>query len=377
MHRRAASRAVAGCLTVAVLAACGSSDAASPEPAVTVGGVGALPGTLVAPETSVAAPETTTDSTSPDREPPASVASDPGPVAAERATTVGRRVDGNRVLVIGDSILASISARYGGQLCDRLVPRGWAVEVDAEVGRFIEFGRRVLDRRLAAGWDAAVVMLGNNYDGDPVGFGRELDSLLDELAPMPVVLVGVTRFEPKQDEVNYVLSSAAQSHDDVVLVDWTARTAEGAPGAAALLTGDGLHLSAAGQAALAAMISGALGSAPRGSQGECLDSSFDDDAAGSIPTGGGRGTGEGTGGGSQDGGGSRSGTGSAGAGAAVTSTTAPAARPAVTTTTPAPRADVPVTTAAPPPRADPPVTAGEPAAEPDPAPPAPVTAVAP
>ena len=94
------------------------------------------------------------------------------------------------MLVIGDSILASISERYGGQLCDRLVPRGWAVEVDAEVGRFIEFGRRVLDRRLDAGWDAAVVMLGNNYGGDPEAFGRELDALLDELAPMPVVLIG-------------------------------------------------------------------------------------------------------------------------------------------------------------------------------------------
>ena len=68
-------------------------------------------------------------------------------------------------------------------------------------------------------------MLGNNYNGDPVAFGRELDALLDELAPMPVVLLGVTRFEAEQDEVNYVLSSAAQTHDDV-----RARRLDGADG---------------------------------------------------------------------------------------------------------------------------------------------------
>ena len=69
----------------------------------------------------------------------------------ERLEPVGRLVDGNRVLVIGDSILASISNRHGGQLCDRLVPRGWAVEVNAETGQHVEYGRQVLRRRLRDG----------------------------------------------------------------------------------------------------------------------------------------------------------------------------------------------------------------------------------
>ena len=51
--------------------------------------------------------------------------------------------------MIGDSVLASISNRYGDELCDQLVPRGWVVEVDAEVGRRIEFGRQVLAQRRA------------------------------------------------------------------------------------------------------------------------------------------------------------------------------------------------------------------------------------
>ena len=71
--------------------------------------------------------------------------------------------------MIGDSVLAAISNRYGNQLCTELVPRRWVVEVDAEVGRRIDFGRQVLAKRGDDDWDAAVIMLGNNYDGDADG----------------------------------------------------------------------------------------------------------------------------------------------------------------------------------------------------------------
>ncbi len=57
-------------------------------------------------------------------------------------------VDDARVLMIGDSIMASTSSRYGGEMCKELVPRGWDVEMDAESGRFVDFGDRVLDSRL-------------------------------------------------------------------------------------------------------------------------------------------------------------------------------------------------------------------------------------
>ncbi len=76
------------------LAACGSSGAASPEPAVTVGDVGALPGTLVAPETSVAH-GTTTDSPSPTEEPRVRAPDSKCQGAAEQVTAVRQRVGGN------------------------------------------------------------------------------------------------------------------------------------------------------------------------------------------------------------------------------------------------------------------------------------------
>lgn len=278
MHRRAALHALAAVSLALAVTACQSSDAASPDVPATVGGVGALPGAVAGPSTvasSVPAPATTQ---------PTGSASTAAVLVNDGSTTVGRLVDGNRVLAIGDSIMASISNRYGDQLCQQLVPRGWEVDVAAEVGRFVEFGREVLEERRIDDRDAAIVMLGNNYDGDPQAFTSELGALLDDLEPLPVVLLNVTRFEPEQDEVNWILAVEAGRREDVVLLDWAARTAEGARGSDELLTGDGLHLSTAGQEALAQMIGRVMGRAPTGSQGSCLrPPSADDRASDSVP----------------------------------------------------------------------------------------------
>ena len=74
----------------------------------------------------------------------------PPPVNDDGTTAdlVGEIVAGNRILIIGDSIMASTSSRYGGQMCDALVPLGWEVAVEAEPSRFIDFGNRVLDKVL-------------------------------------------------------------------------------------------------------------------------------------------------------------------------------------------------------------------------------------
>ena len=93
---------------------------------------------------------------------------------APTAELIGDIVDGNRILMIGDSILASTSSRYGNQMCEAVVPLGWQVAVEAEPSRFVDFGNRVLDRVLPDDvapdddWDAAVVFLGSNYRGDAV-----------------------------------------------------------------------------------------------------------------------------------------------------------------------------------------------------------------
>ena len=190
---------------------------------------------------------------------------------------VGKLVDGNRVILIGDSVLASTSRRYGNNMCQALVPLGWQVEVDAETGRFVEFGHDVLDDRLSAGWDVGVILLGNNYRGDREQYREQLEGLVERLSPGPVVLLTVSEFTESRIEVNEVIFDVAAEHENVLIVDWAVTTA-----ADDTLTGaDGLHLTETGRDALAAEVALALGEAPVG-PGDCLTTSFQDDSAGSV-----------------------------------------------------------------------------------------------
>lgn len=190
---------------------------------------------------------------------------------------IGTRVAGNRVIMIGDSVLASTARRYGGEMCEQLVPLGWQVEIDAETGQFAPWGNEVLDERLAAGWDAALFLLGNNYLGDEITYREEIDRMITRVAPAPVVLVRVTEFQDTRREVNAVIDELAAQHPQVVVLDWAAITA-----AQRSLTGrDGLHLSEAGRAQLAAEVAVLFGPAPSG-PGECLDSDFTDDSRGPV-----------------------------------------------------------------------------------------------
>ncbi len=241
---------LAGCTSHALTGA----DGVTP---ITVNGVGALPGSGGEGKLSSV---------------PVTVAQPYSGVAP-----VGSPIQGDRVILIGDSIFASISSRYGNQACTSLVPNGWQVEVDAETGRFIEFGSKVLDKRLAAGWDAAVVLLGNNYRSDKERYQGQLHFLLARLAPRPTVLLTTTVFRPEQATVNAVIVAEAAQFPNVTVLDWAA-ISQGAS-----LTGaDNLHLTEPGRAMLGAAIGLALGHAPASaSPGQCLTTSFRDDSAGS------------------------------------------------------------------------------------------------
>jgi hypothetical protein len=226
------------------------------------------------------------------------------------ADPIGSVALGNRVLVIGDSIMASTAERYGGQMCDELVPLGWQVAVEAEPSRFVDFGNRVLDRVLpgdpapAEDWHAAVVFLGSNYGGDAFSYDVELRTILDRLAPRPTVLFTVTEYRPNYAEVNAVVRRLAEEYANVSLLDWQAIAEE--PG---VLSGDRLHPTNLGREVLAQAVAAALGPVSIG-DGDCLRPAFRDDS----------GIGRGNGGGSSIG----TPTGS--------STVTPTTRPATTTT---------------------------------------------
>jgi hypothetical protein len=252
-------------LAAVALAACGSGGAASTSDSpATVGNVGELPGTLT--PVSSPPPSTIDGSSSASGDEPFVTAPDDG---GQPPLDVGGVAGGNRLLVLGDSVLEATSTRYGGEMCARLVPHGWAVEIDAENGRDAAVGLQILEDRLDEGeeWDAAVVMLGNNYRNNPQQLDEQIEAILDRLAPAPVILLTVTEFEDAQAEVNYVLRTEAAGRDNVEVLEWAERSRHDD----SLVGADGLHLSERGKVALTAMVRLALGDAPPGSLGECLD----------------------------------------------------------------------------------------------------------
>ncbi len=283
-------RAAAIAAACSVFAGCGdlaqSLPDSAPAPGGTIGGVGVLPEPLSAQsadQSSVDRREASQDPDDPSATSVTAATLAPGAFAqtnADPTAPVGERVRNNRILMIGDSILASTASRFGGVMCDALVPLGWAVEIDAEENRFIEFGARVLDARLlpddGVDWDAAVVMLGNNYRGEVEAFRAELVEMLDRLAPRPTVLFNVTEYRDLQAQVNLIMIDVAKDYPQVSLVDWNtlSSTERG------VLSDDGLHLTPSGRTRLAEVVAFVLGPAPAGRAGACLSTQFTDDQPG-------------------------------------------------------------------------------------------------
>jgi len=185
---------------------------------------------------------------------------------------MGPQVGGPRVLMIGDSIMASTSSRYGNEMCDTLTQLGWKVEVEAQSGSFVDFGLKVLGQRLEEGWDTAVVFLGTNYDGNQANYENKMRQIFVGLSPTPFVVLTTALFKPRQQEVNDVIMKLAGEFPNVTVLDWgTIATNNG------LIGKDGVHLTADGRAVFAAAVARALEFAPT-REGECLPIYFKSDA---------------------------------------------------------------------------------------------------
>ena len=186
---------------------------------------------------------------------------------------VGGRVTGNRVLLVGDSILASTAKRYGNEMCDTLEPLGWQVAVEAESGRFAEFGTRVLQARIDAVWDVVVIYLGTNYEGNAASLRDDFEDMFTITKGVETVVLTTGVFRAAQRDVNSAIKEAAARFDHVHVLDWA--SVAKIPG----ITGkDRIHLSDAGRSALAQTIGRALDYAPY-REPECLDPRFRDDSA--------------------------------------------------------------------------------------------------
>jgi len=182
---------------------------------------------------------------------------------------LGPRSNGNRLLVIGDSIFESTSRRYGGEMCSALVPLGWRVAVEAKSGELVGFGRTVIRERINEGWDAAVVFLGTNFGGDQVNYERDLTRIVDALAPRPTLLLTATLFRDSMKIVNESIRRVASLYPNVSVLDWGTASLQ-----VGLLNRDKIHPTDTGRKVLVASIASALGNAPK-SPGSCLISMSD------------------------------------------------------------------------------------------------------
>jgi hypothetical protein len=194
-------------------------------------------------------------------------------------------VDQHRVLLIGDTVLASTAPRNDGAMCDSLAGFGWTVEIAAERGRFVEFGQEVMDELVSAPgamqWDVAAVMLGNHFDGDLDAFADQYDALLDRLSPRPTLVYTVTELTDDAAAINRVIRAKADVRPTVVVADWAAET-ETESDRDDLLDEGGPQLTATGSELLVSLTAAILGKTPAGEQGEpgeCLPSVFIDDSA--------------------------------------------------------------------------------------------------
>lgn len=242
---------------VAACASASSSPAVTTTVPVTIAGVGSLPPNGLYLDVTGG---------------PASTFAD-GRVIPVQKKTVGELAGGPRVLMIGDSILAGVSRRYTNLACQAIVPLGWQMSIEAEIGRGITFGPTVLKAKDVDTWDAFVVFLGTNYWGNRPEYERVLGQMLDEMSPRPVVLFTTSEFRDSQRDVNSIIENEVFARDNVWFVDW--RTISKAPG---VLSGDRIHPSSDGNDLLVEKIAQALGHAPGGTAGDCLPSDFKDDA---------------------------------------------------------------------------------------------------
>jgi hypothetical protein len=195
----------------------------------------------------------------------ASLANLDGPV-------LGTVASGNRLLILGDSILAGTATRYSGAMCAGLVPLGWRVAVEAEAGQMVGFGRTVLRDRIYEGWDAAVVFLGTNYGGSAELYEKDLTAIVKSLAPRPTLLLTASLFRPTMQQVNQVIRIVASKNPNVSVLDWSTTSVQ-----TGVLNRDKIHPTDAGRQVLVSSIASALGEAPTG-PGACLPSKFTDDS---------------------------------------------------------------------------------------------------
>jgi len=150
-----------------------------------------------------------------------------------------------RVYVIGDSVMLGARDALVAELA------GWSVTVWAQEGLSTLGAASIVSASHAVIGDVVVVALGNNDAGDPTTFGQRIDRVMQAIGAVPrVIWVNLRDFASWVPAMDQQLVLAQSRWPNLQIADWNS-VASPNPG---FVYGDGLHLTPAGQTAMAQLV---------------------------------------------------------------------------------------------------------------------------
>ncbi|CAM3918511.1 acyltransferase family protein [Cohnella lubricantis] len=175
----------------------------------------------------------------------ASSAGSSTPAGDEAASDEAAPKSGEGITIIGDSVILGVKSTLEEQRP--------GIVVDGKIGRQLTQAFDTIDSYEKAGALGDIVILELGTNGTFTA--KKLSQLLDAIGDQRHILLINTRVPRKwQDEVNKMLSNAAEARDNVALVDWYAAS----KGKDGYFAKDGVHLNSEGAASYAEMLTSAV-----------------------------------------------------------------------------------------------------------------------
>jgi len=153
-----------------------------------------------------------------------------------------------QVFIEGDSLTVGVAPF----LTPLLAAAGWAVTVDAQVGRDTPTGARNLAQRATELDRTIVVALGTNDLPDPLAFSSNIDLIMEIAGGRRVIWVTVARYG--WDRLDQALVNAESRWPNLAIVDWRPMIARHPD----MRAYDGIHLTEAGYRLRALFIADAI-----------------------------------------------------------------------------------------------------------------------
>ncbi|MDQ1423748.1 MAG: hypothetical protein QOD72_1246 [Acidimicrobiaceae bacterium] len=173
--------------------------------------------------------------------------------------TIDPAISDKRLFLLGDSVMASLAARYTDEGRQVLEPLGWQLTLDAEVSRSPLGALLELKKRQRDIPEVVVILIGHNYGGNLPVVTQQFHDIMGQLTKATkIVFLLNEEFKKPIVDVNNVIRGLAAADPRIHIVDWN--TLSQGPG---FRGPDNIHLTPLGAKLLAVLIAQAVGAAPR------------------------------------------------------------------------------------------------------------------